>query len=117
MNSILYIYILLLVFSCKEPTLKKISDESSYEEVSSFRKLSAEEKIAYKQRLAKMYDSLLVRRAFNGGIIIAKNGEVLLEDYRGYADFSTKDTITPNTPFHPASISKTFTGMAVLKLA
>jgi CubicO group peptidase (beta-lactamase class C family) len=63
-----------------------------------------------------MYDSLLVRHAFNGGIIIAKNGEILLEDYRGYANFSTKDTITPTTPFHLASISKTFTGMAVLKL-
>ena len=116
MKSILYIFILLLVFSCKEPTLKKNSDETSYAEVSNFRKLSAEEKTAYQQRLNKMYDSLLLRRAFNGGIIIAKNGEVLLEDYRGYADFATKDTITPNTPFHLASISKTFTGMAVLKL-
>lgn len=63
-----------------------------------------------------MYDSLLVRRAFNGGIIVAKNGEILLEEYQGYADFSTKDTITPNTPFHLASISKTFTGIATLKL-
>lgn len=84
---------------------------------SEFRKLTDKEKRAYQARIDKMYDSLLVRRSFNGGIIVAKNGQILLEDYRGYADFKTKDTITPNTAFHLASISKTFTGMAVLRLA
>ncbi len=63
-----------------------------------------------------MYDSLLLKRGFNGGILIAKNGEVLLEDYHGYADMKTKDTIDTSTAFHIASVSKTFTGMAVLKL-
>ncbi|WP_242692117.1 serine hydrolase domain-containing protein [Aridibaculum aurantiacum] len=63
-----------------------------------------------------MYDSLLLKRGFNGGIIVAKNGQVLLEDYRGYFNLVTKDTITPNTPFHVASVSKTFTGMAIMKL-
>ncbi len=59
-----------------------------------------------------MYDSILVKHHFNGSILVAKNGEVLLEDYHGYSDFSTKDTITANTQFHLASVSKTFTGMA-----
>ncbi len=63
-----------------------------------------------------MYDSVLLKRGFNGGIIVAKNGEVLLEDYRGYADLKLKDTITPSTSFHIASVSKTFTGMAIMKL-
>jgi CubicO group peptidase (beta-lactamase class C family) len=63
-----------------------------------------------------MYESHLLRRGFNGGILVAKNGEVLLEDYHGYSDLKTKDTIDTTTPFHIASVSKTFTAMAVLKL-
>lgn len=63
-----------------------------------------------------MYDSMLGKHGFNGGILVAKNGEVLFEDYQGYANLATKDTITSNTTFHLASVSKTFTGMAIMKL-
>lgn len=63
-----------------------------------------------------MYESLLLRRGFNGSILISKNGEVLLEDYHGYSDLKSKDTIDTSTAFHIASVSKTFTGMAVMKL-
>jgi CubicO group peptidase (beta-lactamase class C family) len=59
---------------------------------------------------------MLGKRGFNGGILVAKNGEVLFEDYQGYSNPSTKDTITPETTFHLASVSKTFTGMAIVKL-
>lgn len=64
-----------------------------------------------------MYDSILLKHRFNGSILVAKNGEVLLEDYHGYANPLTKDSITPSTTFHLASVSKTFTGMAIMKLA
>lgn len=80
-----------------------------------YRKLSNAEVGQYSASLQHLYDSLL-KRNFNGSILVAKNGQVLLEEYRGYANFETKDTITPTTPFHIASISKTFTGIAILKL-
>lgn len=63
-----------------------------------------------------MYDSMLGKHGFNGSILVAKNGEVLFEDYHGFSNLHTKDTITPTTPFHLASTSKTFTGMAIMKL-
>lgn len=53
---------------------------------------------------------------FNGAILVAKNGTVVFEDYRGYANFATKTPVTANTPFHLASVSKTFTGTTVLRL-
>lgn len=62
------------------------------------------------------YDSALVRAGFNGGIIVAKNGNIVFEAYKGTGHLPGKDTITANTPFHIASVSKTFTAMAVLKL-
>jgi CubicO group peptidase (beta-lactamase class C family) len=51
---------------------------------------------------------------FSGGYLISWKGHSILEGYAGYAK---KDKISENTPIHIASISKTFTAMAVLKLA
>lgn len=70
----------------------------------------------YAAEIEKQYQQLLGNRGFNGSILVAKNGEILFEDYKGYSNFKTKALITPNTPFHLASVSKTFTGMAILKL-
>jgi CubicO group peptidase (beta-lactamase class C family) len=57
-----------------------------------------------------------LNRGFNGQILIAKNGTVIYEKTVGFADMRTKDSLNSNTPMHIASISKTFTGMAVLHL-
>ncbi|PWT72942.1 MAG: serine hydrolase [Bacteroidetes bacterium] len=62
------------------------------------------------------FDSVF-SRGFNGTILVAKNGEIIYERYSGFKDFRhRKDSINEHTPFHLASISKTFTAMAVLKL-
>lgn len=71
---------------------------------------------AYRLAVQDYYDKHLAHSGFNGAILVAKNGEIVFEDYRGYINFKTKEPITPNTPFHLASISKTFTGMTILKL-
>ncbi len=109
-----YILAFIMFFSCKRSS-SSLSKEI-LRDTTAFRKLSEAEKSAYRVSVQRMYDSLLLKTNFNGAIIVAKNGEILLEEYIGYNDFNTKDTITPATPFHIASISKTFTGMAVLKL-
>lgn len=49
-------------------------------------------------------------------MLIAKNGTVVFEKAMGYADMRTKDTLSANTPMHIASVSKTFTSMAILHL-
>lgn len=76
--------------------------------------------VAEAQRLNKAceawYDSTLLLKGFNGGIIVAKNGNIVFEKYSGTAHIPGNDVITENTPMHIASVSKTFTAMAVLKL-
>lgn len=53
----------------------------------------------------------------NGSILVARNGEILYEKYAGFENpRGLGDSITANTPFHLASVSKTFTAMATLKL-
>lgn len=101
--------------ACKQQDLKgKLNVAASV--TSMFRKLLPQEKDMYAATVKRMYDSILLRHNFNGSILVAKNGEVLLEDYHGYADFQTHDSITPNTQFHLASVSKTFTAISILKL-
>ena len=80
-----------------------------------FDSLSPAETYVYTTAIEQYYYEHL-EKGFNGAILVAKNGQVLFEQYKGYANFVTKDLINQHTPFHLASISKTFTGMAVLKL-
>ena len=82
----------------------------------SFSAISPKEKEYYRNAITPLYESLLVKRGFSGGIILAKNGEVVFEDYRGMINLKTKEPITASTPFHIASISKTFTSAVILKL-
>jgi CubicO group peptidase (beta-lactamase class C family) len=81
-----------------------------------FRKLTPAEEHYYAQAAKDYYETHLAKTGFNGSILVAKNGQVLFEDYRGVADFRKLTPITPATPFHLASISKTFTGMEILRL-
>lgn len=70
----------------------------------------------YHENIDAFYQKYLVRSGFNGGILVAKDGQVVFEKYRGYFDLRKKDSLTPHSAFHLASVSKTFTAMAVLRL-
>ena len=61
------------------------------------------------------FDTVLKNRGFDGGIIVAKKGNIVFEEYSGTGHAGGKDTVTATTPFHIASVSKTFTAMATLK--
>jgi CubicO group peptidase (beta-lactamase class C family) len=79
--------------------------------------LSDEEADRCRRIAEHFYDSSLKRTGFNGAMLVAKKGQIVFEQYNGFAHLKGKDSITSNTPFHIASTSKTFTAMAVMKLA
>ncbi len=78
--------------------------------------VSAAEAIRIKNACQVWYDTVLLQKGFNGGIIVAKDGNIVFEKYIGTGHLPGKDTITENSSMHIASITKTFTAMAVLKL-
>ncbi|MDQ6814350.1 MAG: beta-lactamase family protein [Bacteroidota bacterium] len=117
MKNLLYIVAFACLCSCKHSSVKVKPDAIAESEEFHYRTLSGEEKANYAAAVKRMYDSMLGNHGFNGSILVAKNGEILFEDYHGFSDLHTKDTISPNTPFHLASTSKTFTGMAIMKLS
>jgi CubicO group peptidase (beta-lactamase class C family) len=62
------------------------------------------------------YDTTLAPSGFNGGFLVAKGGNIIFEKYRGFVNLDSVEAINSNTALHIASVSKTFTAMAILKL-
>jgi CubicO group peptidase (beta-lactamase class C family) len=62
------------------------------------------------------YLKALVGYGYSGAVLVAKHGEVVLNQGYGLADRDRKTPFTPDTLFDIASISKQFTAAAVLKL-
>ncbi len=48
---------------------------------------------------------------------VVKNGEIAYAKGFGYANYETKELVTPHTVFYTASISKTFTSTAIMQLS
>jgi CubicO group peptidase (beta-lactamase class C family) len=107
--------------SCQSSSTKKKVEEDSLQyypptpekiERATFRRLYRD--------ISTFFDTGLLKQGFNGGILIAKNGEVIYEKYQGKIDLS-KDSInnliSDSTPLHIASTTKTFTSVAILRLA
>jgi CubicO group peptidase (beta-lactamase class C family) len=78
--------------------------------------ISTEEWQRIKVQSEIFYDSMLDGSGFNGGMIVAKAGNIIFEKYKGFVNIDGKDSINSSTSLHIASVSKTFTAMAVLKL-
>jgi len=62
------------------------------------------------------YLSVLKTKGFNGGIVVAKKGNIIFEAYNGSGHLNGLDSMNDSTSLHIASVSKTFTAMATLKL-
>ena len=58
----------------------------------------------------------LVPFGFSGALVVAKDGDVVLRAGYGLADRKTGARVTPDTVFTIGSITKQFTGAAILKL-
>lgn len=78
--------------------------------------LSVEAK-KYQSAIKAFADSTFKNGSLNGSILVAKDGQVLYEQYSGFSSYRfRKDSIEANSAFHLASVSKTITAMAILKL-
>jgi CubicO group peptidase (beta-lactamase class C family) len=119
--NLFFVFCSCLVFiRCSSASVKqdrnKAADTLLYKPDFKFDSITPREAAYYGAAVQEFYDEHLAKTGFNGAILVAKNGQVVFEKYKGFSNFVTKDTINEHTPFHIASISKTFTGMAVLRL-
>jgi len=107
-----------VILSCNQTSRnKKLADDSLQYYPPTPQKLDKEEFRHYYRLISSFFDTTLLDKGFNGGILIAKNGNVIFEKYSGLVDLRKKgDSITSTTPMHIASTSKTFTATAILRM-
>lgn len=118
LHTVLFsLFLSVLLLSCGNTTVNKtpITVDSTALFLPAPGKISQSEEEFLKAGCERWYDSVLLRSGFNGGMIVAKKGNVVFEAYHGTGHWNSNDTVTATTPFHIASVSKTFTAMAVLK--
>jgi len=51
-----------------------------------YNKISTGEKEQYAEAIKTKYQTILGNKNFSGQILVAKNGEIIFEDYKGYAN-------------------------------
>ncbi|HEV2478125.1 MAG TPA: serine hydrolase domain-containing protein [Puia sp.] len=68
------------------------------------------------QTLYRYLDQAAQDHQFNGNILLARDGRVVYKRSYGYSDFPNESPLNDSSQFPLASISKTFTAVAILQL-
>jgi CubicO group peptidase (beta-lactamase class C family) len=110
---------LFLLFSCQTEVkvAKKMDAETSVDQ-SLFPRFNP----VPKSFVPRYYDSISqfyserIAPDFNGMFLVAKNGEIVYERYKGMANHQFNQRVDKHTPLHVASISKVVTALVICKL-
>lgn len=97
-----FLLLFILFFSCKNNSNKS---HLTYAEI--------QEKSA---QFDTLFSELHDEGKFNGTVLIADGGEVIFDKAFGMADYSKNITLTPQSKFELASVSKQFTAMGIVQL-
>ena len=114
--------LLLSLVSCKKDGIETVkNDLPNYGNVDLDEVFSKEDSrlnnySAIENTLHLYYDKVWEQGDLSGGFLVAKGDKILFEKYRGFAKENEQVPIDKNTPLHVASVSKTLTAMAILKL-
>ncbi len=108
----------LFFVSCKSSAKKITITDSSHLiiQLPANSQISEQEKKGLALACQQWFDTTLDKTGFNGAVLVAKGGNIVFEKYKGSGHVGRMDTINNLTSFHIASVSKTITAMAVLKL-
>jgi CubicO group peptidase (beta-lactamase class C family) len=66
--------------------------------------------------IADFVQNLHKKYGFNGNMLVARKGKILYEKAIGWADYLHRDSLKINSEFELASVTKTFTGVAIMQL-
>ncbi|WEK69869.1 MAG: serine hydrolase [Candidatus Chryseobacterium colombiense] len=64
----------------------------------------------------EVIDNYYRKGKFNGSILIAQNDQIVVDTVFGYRDLHQKAVLKKETPFYIASLSKSFTAVAIFQL-
>jgi CubicO group peptidase (beta-lactamase class C family) len=94
----------------KDPKVRTVSDDKADSLLLVYNPKNADKFIA------NFVDNLHKKYGFNGNMLVAKDGKILYEKAIGWADYLHRDSLKINSEFELASVTKTFTSVAILQL-
>lgn len=77
---------------------------------------SIESHLVASTKLKSFMDAMECRSYFNGSVLVAQNGQILLSQGYGMASFEHQVANTSRTKFRLGAITKGFTAVAILQL-
>lgn len=113
-----YLFLFILFVNCKDKNKisQAIKVQKPYTYEVKFNPVKKEFKKEKKQFIDYFFQSKINDKEFSGGFLVAKNGEIIYENYAGCSNYKTNTKNTASTPLHLASVSKTLTAQAILIL-
>ncbi len=102
--------------SRKSTTLKEPSKERTVEDDKADSVLLSYDPSKGDKWIADFVQNLHKKYGFNGNMLVAKDGKILYEKAIGWADYLHRDSLKINSEFELASVTKTFTGTAIMQL-
>jgi CubicO group peptidase (beta-lactamase class C family) len=113
-------FIFFLCLSCKGSDKNNAESLiSSIEMIPSdtiFPKLSESYISSKRNKIERFFNKNWPSKNNNISFLVAKDGQIIYENYAGFGDVRKKTPITSETPIHIASVSKVLTATAILKL-
>lgn len=123
---LLFFVCFLTIFSCKNEPKVKLEEEKlnripnfgnvELKKVFTKAETKLEDEATKKEFIDHYYKTIWEAGDLWGGFLVAKGDDIIYEKYRGYSEDVGRNSINRNTPLHVASISKSITAMAVMKL-
>lgn len=125
LRSIAFCFVALSIISCKKNV--SLFHKESQTELPNFGNVDLGDVFHYKENkvpkrdtlesiIDNYYENVWEKGDLWGGLLVAKGDKIIYENYRGFAQDHNQQPITKDTPLHVASVSKTITAMATLKL-
>ena len=123
-NLFFLLFLSFTLFSCKK---ENSLEESTKTTLPNFGNVDLDDvfkrkdqKLASKDSIVRVldryYKNIWEKGDLWGGFMVAKGDEILYENYRGFAQENNQQPINDTVALHVASVSKSLTAMAILKL-
>jgi len=68
------------------------------------------------QKMEELLGTYAKQEKFNGAVLVARNGELLLDKGYGLQDMASSTVNTPQSLFQVGSVTKQFTSTVIMKL-
>lgn len=122
-HILLYFTLYFLIIACQkqkhtEPVVTKETNHQQPKDAFpvAFHPVTDAYKDSLRPKIEHFFKETIEDDDFSGGILVAKNGKILYEDYQGYVDHHNKVKVTKHTSLHLASISKVLTAAVILRM-